>query len=199
MTACKDSLSGKKAVSATLAGVLAVGMVPAAAFAADADQPETGDIELQATTSAVTAFNNGEITFSNTTDFQLKKAGTPNAYKATANADGSELQAGTVSVTPKGGDKIDAGTANITVTLTKDGEAVSKIVDPGTYTITVKAVDGDYKGGEVSATIEVAGASLASATFFEVNEDDATDVSDTHFMYTGADINFGIELGGKAL
>ena len=28
MTACKDSLSGKKAVSATLAGVLAVGMVP---------------------------------------------------------------------------------------------------------------------------------------------------------------------------
>lgn len=36
MTACKDSLSGKKAVSVTLAGVLAVGMVPAAAFAAEA-------------------------------------------------------------------------------------------------------------------------------------------------------------------
>ena len=41
MTACKDSLSGKKAVSATLAGVLAVGMVPAAAFAAEEPADET--------------------------------------------------------------------------------------------------------------------------------------------------------------
>ena len=51
MTACKDSLNGKKAVSATLAGVLAVGMVPAAAFAADqpADEAEGQGIELQAT------------------------------------------------------------------------------------------------------------------------------------------------------
>ena len=50
MTACKDSLNGKKAVSATLAGVLAVGMVPAAAFA-DAAQADTNDeqgIELLA-------------------------------------------------------------------------------------------------------------------------------------------------------
>ena len=49
MTACKDSLSGKKAVSATLAGVLAVGMVPAAAFAADqpTDEAEGQGIELQ--------------------------------------------------------------------------------------------------------------------------------------------------------
>lgn len=55
MTACKDSLSGKKAVSATLAGVLAVGMVPAAAFAAtDAQAADTQDeqgIELQAATA----------------------------------------------------------------------------------------------------------------------------------------------------
>lgn len=55
MTACKDSLNGKKAVSATLAGVLAVGMVPAAAFAAtDAQAADTQDeqgIELQAATA----------------------------------------------------------------------------------------------------------------------------------------------------
>ena len=65
MTACKDSLNGKKAVSATLAGVLAVGMVPAAAFA-DAAQADTTDeqgIDLLDTTSAVTAFNAGVITF----------------------------------------------------------------------------------------------------------------------------------------
>ena len=48
MTACKDSLSGKKAVSATLAGVLAVGMVPAAGFAAEApaDEVQKDGIEL---------------------------------------------------------------------------------------------------------------------------------------------------------
>lgn len=43
MTACKDSLNGKKAVSATLAGVLAVGMVPAAAFAETAQADTTGE------------------------------------------------------------------------------------------------------------------------------------------------------------
>ena len=60
MTACKDSLNGKKAVSATLAGVLAVGMVPAAAFAADqpADTASEEGIELQA--SPVADFNAGK-------------------------------------------------------------------------------------------------------------------------------------------
>lgn len=59
MTACKDSLNGKKAVSATLAGVLAVGMVPAAAFAAEApaDEAQNDGIELLAANNA-DAFNN---------------------------------------------------------------------------------------------------------------------------------------------
>ena len=62
MTACKDSLNGKKAVSATLAGVLAVGMVPAAAFAADAQADITGEegIELQAASN--TQFAKAEVT-----------------------------------------------------------------------------------------------------------------------------------------
>ena len=59
MTACKDSLNGKKAVSATLAGVLAVGMVPAAAFADAAQADATGEdgVELLAA-SNLDAFNN---------------------------------------------------------------------------------------------------------------------------------------------
>ena len=59
MTACKDSLNGKKAVSATLAGVLAVGMVPAAAFAAEApaDEAQNDGIELLVANNA-DAFNN---------------------------------------------------------------------------------------------------------------------------------------------
>lgn len=91
MTACKDSLNGKKAVSATLAGVLAVGMVPAAAFA-DAAQADTNDeqgIELQEVSKAtdfnqgsVTAATNGEGTAIDTAAaFTL--GDTANAYKAT--------------------------------------------------------------------------------------------------------------------
>ena len=204
MTACKDSLSGKKAVSATLAGVLAVGMVPAAAFA-DAAQADTNDetgIELESTTSAVTAFNDGAITFTGADSSLVLKDNTKaNAYKATANADGTTaISLGTVNVAPKGATAFAVSSSeNYTVTVTKDGEKVSKIVDPGTYTVTVKAVKGDYKGGEVSATITVAGAALTGAAICEIDEENPTVGTDTDFMYTGEDINYGVVLGDKVL
>ncbi len=57
MTACKDSqaTSGKKAVSATLAGVLAVGLVPAVALADEAVEvtEEDGITELNATANGI--------------------------------------------------------------------------------------------------------------------------------------------------
>ena len=63
MTACKDSqaTSGKKAVSATLAGVLAVGLVPAVALADEAVEvtEEDGITELNATIGQ--EFNGGTI------------------------------------------------------------------------------------------------------------------------------------------
>ena len=62
MTACKDSLSGKKAVSATLAGVLAVGMVPAAAFAADAQADTTGEDGISLLATDANTYEAGEIT-----------------------------------------------------------------------------------------------------------------------------------------
>lgn len=204
MTACKDSLSGKKAVSATLAGVLAVGMVPAAAFAAEApaDTQDEQGIELESTTSAATAFNDGKITFTNAdSSLVLKDATKANVYKANAKGDGTtEISLGTVKVTPKGETAaVDATGDNYTVTVTKDGEKVSKIVDPGTYTVTVKAVDGDYEGGEVSATIDVAGAALTGAAICEIDEENPTVGTDTDFMYTGEDINYGVVLSGKVL
>lgn len=204
MTACKDSLNGKKAVSATLAGVLAVGMVPAAAFAADgqADTQDEQGIELESTTSAVTAFNDGKITFTGADSSLVQKDSTKaNVYNATANPDGTtEISLGTVNVTPKGATLVAAsGNDDYTVTVTKDGEKVSKIVDPGTYTVTVKAVDGTYKGGEVSATITVAGAALTGAAICEIDEENPTVGTDTDFMYTGEDINYGVVLGGKVL
>ena len=196
MTACKDSLSGKKAVSATLAGVLAVGMVPAAAFAADADQPETGDIELQSTTAAATLFSDGTVSFEQKA---TPVAGKTNEFTANANADGTALDFGAIEVTPRGESAEPIAGDNYKTTITKDGSEVKEIKAPGTYTVTVEAVDGTYKGGKVSATVTVKGASLAGAAFYQVNPDDATDLTDTTFIYTGNELDLGLKLGNKAL
>ena len=198
MTACKDSLNGKKAVSATLAGVLAVGMVPAAAFAAEApaDEAQNGGIELLDTTSAVTLFNAGAIALDSTFSPVSGKA---NQFTANATTDGSALDLGTVTVTPKGQSAVTATGDDFKVTITKDGAEVKEIKAPGTYTVSVEAVGGDYEGGKVSATITVKGASLANATLFQVNPDDAKDVSDTTFTYTGNVLDLGVQVDGKAL
>ena len=198
MTACKDSLNGKKAVSATLAGVLAVGMVPAAAFAAEApaDEAQNDGIELLDTTSAVTLFNAGTIALDSTFS---PVSGKTNQFTANATTDGSALDLGTVTVTPKGQSEVTVAGDDFKVTITKDGTEVKEIKAPGTYTVSVEAVGGDYKGGKVSATITVKGASLANATLFQVNPDDAKDVSDTTFTYTGNVLDLGVQIGGKAL
>lgn len=198
MTACKDSLNGKKAVSATLAGVLAVGMVPAAAFAAEApaDEAQNDGIELLDTTSAVTLFNAGTIALGSTFS---PVSGQTNQFTANATTDGSALDLGTVTVTPKGQSAVPVAGDDFKVTITKDGTEVKEIKAPGTYTVSVEAVGGDYKGGKVSATITVKGASLANATLFQVNPDDANDVSDTTFTYTGNVLDLGVQVDGKAL
>lgn len=198
MTACKDSLNGKKAVSATLAGVLAVGMVPAAAFAAEApaDEAQNDGIELLDTTSAVTLFNAGTIALDSTFS---PVSGKTNQFTANATIDGTALDLGTVTVVPKGQSAVAATGDDFKVTITKDGTEVKEIKAPGTYTVSVEAVGGDYKGGKVSATITVKGASLENATLFQVNPDDAKDVSDTTFTYTGNVLDLGVQIDGKAL
>lgn len=198
MTACKDSLNGKKAVSATLAGVLAVGMVPAAAFAAEApaDEAQNDGIELLDTTSAVTLFNAGTIALDSTFS---PVSGQTNQFTANATTDGTALDLGTVKVTPKGQSAVTVAGDDFKVTITKDGTEVKEIKAPGTYTVSVEAVGGDYKGGKVSATITVKGASLDNATLFQVNPDNAKDVSDKTFTYTGNVLDLGVEIGGKAL
>lgn len=198
MTACKDSLNGKKAVSATLAGVLAVGMVPAAAFAAEApaDEVQNDGIELLDTTSPVNLFNAGTIALGSTFS---PVSGQTNQFTANATTDGTALDLGAVTVTPKGQSEVTATGDDFKVTITKDGTEVKEIKAPGTYTVSVEAVGGDYKGGKVSATITVKGASLENAELFQVNPDNAKDVSDKTFTYTGNVLDLGVQIGGKAL
>lgn len=40
---------------------------------------------------------------------------------------------------------------------------------------------------------------LANATLFQVNPDNANDVSDTRFTYTGNVLDLGVQVDGKAL
>ena len=173
-------------------------MVPAAAFAAEApaDEAQNDGIELLDTTSAVTLFNAGTIALDSTFS---PVSGKTNQFTANATTDGSALDLGTVTVTPKGQSAVPVAGDDFKVTITKDGTEVKEIKAPGTYTVSVEAVGGDYKGGQVSATITVKGASLANATLFQVNPDDANDVSDTDFTYTGNVLDLGVTVGGKAL
>lgn len=66
MTACKDVQDmnlGKKAVSATLVGALAVGMVPGVALAANATDEGAADDGINALAlTPAEAFSNGKVT-----------------------------------------------------------------------------------------------------------------------------------------
>lgn len=144
----------------------------------------------------MTLFNAGTIALDSTFS---PVSGQTNQFTANATTDGTALDLGTVKVTPKGQSAVTVAGDDFKVTITKDGTEVKEIKAPGTYTVSVEAVGGDYKGGKVSATITVKGASLDNATLFQVNPDNAKDVSDKTFTYTGNVLDLGVEIGGKAL
>ena len=218
MTACKDSLNGKKAVSATLAGVLAVGMVPAAAFAAtDAEQPEAGDIALLNTDPSA-SFNQGEVTFAtdnvgnevdatDTVTFKYDGAQhyvLPQTVKVTL-PDGS-TQLVNVADNTKYDVKYYARTSDGT-----EGSGASELTgddalkNVGKYVAVVTAKSGtDYAGGVVRVAFDIVSQKLDGATLFEYAKDNGTDVSDTTFTYKGAAYavaatkgNLGVSLNGK--
>ena len=145
MTACKDSLNGKKAVSATLAGVLAVGMVPAAAFAETAQaDTTTGDegVSLQVAPEQ-DAFNRGTIAPSGLSQ-------TNGAYSVNANADGTPLTIGASTVIPLGAsDAITVDGKNYTTAIyaaDADGNATGEALK-NVYKLTcVKISDTEARG-----------------------------------------------------
>lgn len=210
MTACKDSLNGKKAVSATLAGVLAVGMVPTAAFAAEApaDEAQNDGIELL-TADDVAAFNNGTVS-----EYKIDN-GNPTAVSTTAisiNGDGEShtVVPTKVKLAAKNGANdiiVDVtDTAKYKVTYKAQGsdgkptgDEIAAPSDAGKYVAIVTAVAGDYKGASCYVGFEITAVSLSGAVAYEVNPEDAEDVTDTTFIYTGSELNVGFKLGDKAL
>ena len=210
MTACKDSLNGKKAVSATLAGVLAVGMVPAAAFAAEApaDEAQNDGIELL-TADDVAAFNNGTVS-----EYKIDN-GSPAAVSTTAisiNGDGEShtVVPTKVKLAAKSGQSdivVDVtDTAKYKVTYKAQGsdgkptgDEIAAPSDAGKYVAIVTAVAGDYKGASCYVGFEITAVSLSGAVPYEVNPEDAENVTDTTFTYTGSELNIGFKLNDKAL
>lgn len=210
MTACKDSLNGKKAVSATLAGVLAVGMVPAAAFAAEApaDEAQNDGIELL-TADDVAAFNNGTVS-----EYKIDN-GNPTAVSTTAisiNGDGEShtVVPTKVKLAAKDGANdivVDVtDTAKYKVTYKAQGsdgkptgDEIAAPSDAGKYVAIVTAVAGDYKGASCYVGFEIKAVLLTNAVPYEVNPEDAENVNDTTFTYTGSELNVGFKLGDKAL
>ena len=207
----------KKVVSATLAGALAVGMVPAMALADDAAPEVVADDALELLTmTPAQAFQAGEVS-----------AATTNAGAAIADLDGIEFQVVAnkaqyvkpTTVQPGEGKAIDVtdptkftisylGNAvaqadgSYTGTAITAANADTQIVNPGKYAVVIEGL-GDYAGAKVYLPFTIVAESLKGAAVYEVKANPA-DVSDKTFVYNGVTYGFGtgvvgIELNGKPL
>ena len=198
-------------MSATLAGVLAVGMVPAAAFA-DAAQADTNDeqgIELQAKTEAAQFANAKVLSATDVDNAAISGDLTKISFKANANkAQKPTIQQ--VEVTKVNGDKVveqvtDASKyqqqyfkadANGKITGTQAEDADFK--KAGKLFVKVTAIAGTFGGGELVVPFEIKAATIEGATLYQVGEK-ADDLSDTTFTYTGDALVNGDKEGNIAV
>ena len=199
MTACKDSLSGKKAVSATLAGVLAVGMVPAAAFAetAQADTNDEQGVELL-TGEASQDFANGHITatgadWSNTDkEWDVTADGTAKKLTITAVVTKSGQ---TVTIDNKYTVKYYAADADGEITTTE----VASPTEVGTYYVTVTGTDKAeaYAGASITEkfVIKANDQAFESMKAGAPSKDGKTVDTTAGFTYTAEEQEVGFTLG----
>lgn len=214
MTACKDVQDvnlGKKAVSAALAGTLAVGMVPAVALAAPADDAAADDgIESLALT-AVQDVAGGKITaatLNGAAVADLSKitvaisdfvdTDTTNSSPAFKLKDFAVTQ-----ITTKSGVVLNLASNNCKVEYNTTGTTYAASLDaaPGAgplkIQLTLQNLSGamaDYNGAKLEATLNVVGASL-SGTVAEV----AGKQGDTNFVYNFGNQAFDYYLNGTKL
>lgn len=205
MTACNDVQSasfGKKAVSAALAGTLAVGMVPGVALAATADGAEAGDGISTLALTAAQDFDGGSVTGLTIGGTAVSVANGKATVKALS-SDAADKDLVVTQVTTSQGTVInyDAKKAPWTVTVTTDKDGKTAATDytttVGTYYVNITAA-GDYTGGTLQFELNVTGNSLVGTTAYEV-ADDEKDVSDTTFTYNAAAQDLGFTLNGKVL
>lgn len=214
MTACKDVQDvnlGKKAVSAALAGTLAVGMVPGVALAATADDAAADDgVETLALTASADVAG-GKITAAT-----LNGAAVADLSKITvAISDFVDTDATNTSpafklkdfavtqITTQSGVVLNLASNNCKVEYNTTGTtyAASLAAAPGAgplkIKLTLQNLSGamvDYNGATLEATLNVVGASL-SGTVAEV----AGKQGDTNFVYNFGNQAFDYYLNGTKL
>ena len=210
MTACVDTQEKKggaaKAVSATLAGVLAVGMVPAAAFAAETPVDEGEGIETLAV-DPETAFeqgtivaidNNGETVVDGATVKEIADEPIKFAYDENAHY---VVPQTVTPVEPSGASAEDVTNEKSYEVVYEDSEGTeiedpATITEPGTYTVTITAIGATnpYKDAEISFEFTITPASLKDAVICGTNDEGKADASLTTFVYDGTTHGFSSDL-----
>ena len=183
MTACVNKKSKRVAavVTASLVGALSIG-APAVALAANAN------IDFQVA-PAEDAFSRGSIKLTG-----VNGTGTEaDPYTQKANADGSALDIKVTEVTPLGADKaLKLDDESYEVVFAKaDGTVVEKVVEPGSYNVTVKALKGVYAGSSVSTKLKVTAAKLTDVKFFDAGSTLEDKTQDDSLTYTGKKLSIG--------
>lgn len=211
MTACnsvQDVNLGKKAVSAALAGTLAVGMVPGVALAATADDAAAGEGIEALTATAGDEFKNAQIS-------QVKING--GAAEATPAGKIELVKGATTAIAPvqlkssitgtvldlydADGNLISGITVEYSGKKAADGSPITPSAtmptEAGAYTVTVTGT-GAYANLSAKLNFSIVGKSLAGATLFD-NADGKESVSNTSFTYDGDQQVPGVALDGAAL
>lgn len=208
MTACKDVQDvnlGKKAVSAALAGTLAVGMVPGVALAATADDATADDGIESLALNGAQDFSGGAVTglTVNGAAVSVNKG----VAKVIAAANGGDNLVAVNQVTTMSGTVVN-GSNQFTVTTSPvaDGTtepAVDAVwtplgadLDAGNYWVKVTPKTGtatadNYSTGQIIFQLQLTNAQLSGVFAYEVNDDNPTSVKDKTFVYNGNTIQVG--------
>ena len=223
MTACVNETEKKakggvfqsKVLRAAMAGVLAVGMMPAMALAAEPAESEAVPMAVQ----SVSAFEAGKVTVAK--DNTGAGVDTTKAIEWTVNGEAHYVVP--TQVTPKEGAPVDVTSDDYEVNYYKkdsnggdtirlngenikvSGVAKDDITTAGTYYAVVFPQSEPYVGAMLPIEFNLVNKSLKGASVYEVNPNDAKDVSDTEFEFTNAKTVFGpgkninFTLDGEAL
>ena len=210
-----------KAVKATLAATLAVGMVPAVAVAdeANADQTEANDVETLALSNQE-AWNGGTFTVVDNagSEVKIEKNFAGTHYVATeAFADDGmlhQLKPVKVALAQNAGDLDLTDKEMFTVTYHKDSADGTEATEAdmkkaGKFFMVVEPTNANtaYKGCKFVVEYSIAAqvTSLDGAELYQVADDDK-DLTDKEFVYTGAAFaagsakgNLNVVVNGKAL
>lgn len=219
-TVIEGSMKGgvAKATSVTLAGVLAVGMVPAAAFAADVAED---DSIAPLTATDVEAFNGGYVSAINTTvetgwslTVNQGAFSSKAIYAPQANPISETLSLENLTLTLADGQTLTGSSNELPSTNyqiqyyaadsngNKVGNALNAITTTGNYIVEIVAKAGKYEGGVISLPVTVKSVAIpANLVTLPFNADGTVNYSPAQvnqFTFTGNPVKLALGQGTAA-